>query len=192
MPTNLSATPGTAQVALSWDAVSGAMSYTVYYSTSPISNLNAPGVRSVNVTGTGTTVPTMATIPNLPNGTLHYFVVTASNAGGNSPLSTEVSATPQVPAPGAPIVLSADAGNAQVTIRWMMVTGAMSYTVYYSTSPISDLTASIVRSVTATATSATVTGLTNGTPYHFKVTASNAGGESAASSENVSITPAIL
>ena len=90
------------------------------------------------------------------------------------------------PAPGAPTGLTATPGNGQVTVSWSVVPGAMSYKVYYSTSPISDLTATGVRSVTVTTT--TITGLTNGTPVFFRVTVTTAGGESAASNE-ASATP---
>ena len=91
-PTGLTAMPGNAQVALSWTAVNGATGYRVYYFRSPITSLTAPSVRSVIVTG-GTSV----TVTGLPNGTLQYFRVTATNAGGEGAPSNEASATPQVP-----------------------------------------------------------------------------------------------
>ena len=129
---------------------------------------------------------------SLTNGTEYFFKVTATNAGGEGAASTEASATPQVPAPGAPSGLSLTAGNAQVAASWNAVSGATGYTLYYSTASISDLTASGVTAVpNLTGTSRTVTSLTNGTPYFFKVTATNAGGESAASSE-VSATPTLV
>ena len=78
-----------------------------------------------------------------------------------------------------------------MALSWGAVSGATRYTVYYFTSTISDISASGVRSVSATTNTATVTELTNGTPYFFKVTASNAGGEGAASSE-VSATPTLV
>ena len=181
-PTGLSATGGNAQVTVSWETVTGATGYTVYFSTSTISDLTASGVRSVSATTAS------ATVPNLTNGTQYFFKVTASNTGGEGSASAEASATT---APGAPTNPSATAGNAQATVSWTAVGGATSYTVYYSTSTISDITTSGVRSVNATTTSHIVTSLTNGTEYFFKVTATNVGGEGAASSE-VSATPTLV
>ena len=187
MPTNLSATAGNAQVELSWTAVSRATRYTVYYSTSTISDLTAAGVNSVSVTGIGATT---TTVTGLTNGTPVFFRVTATNAAGESPASAQTSATPAAP-PGAPTNLSATAGNARVELSWTAVSGATRYTVYYSTSTISDITASSVRSVGTTSTSVTVTGLPNGTLHYFVVTATTAGGESAASS-GASTTPTLV
>ena len=98
MPTVLSLTPGNAQVVVSWTPVTGATGYTVYISTAPITNINAPGVRSVPATGTSTTVT------GLNNNTRYFVVVTATTAGGESAPSTQPSATPQpgTPQPGTP------------------------------------------------------------------------------------------
>ena len=178
-PSAPSLTPGNEQVAASWTAVSGASRYTLYYSQSSISDVTASEVTPVpNLTATSHTVR------GLTNGTTYYFVVRASNAGGDSAASSESSATPQVPTPGVPSGLSLEAGNAQVAASWTAVSGASRYTLYYSQSSFTDVTASEVTALeNLTATSRTVTGLTNGSRYYFRVTATNAGGESAASGE---------
>ena len=185
-PTGLNLTAGNGQVVVSWTAVSGATSYLVYISTAPITNIYATGVRLVPATGTSTIVT------GLTNGTQVYVRVTATNAGGESAASTEESATPQAPppVPSAPTGLNLTAGNGQVVVSWTAVSGAMSYAVYHSTSPITSLTASGVTAVrNLTNPSTTVTGLTNGTQVYVRVTVTTAGGESAASTEE-SATPA--
>ncbi|RKP53163.1 glycoside hydrolase family 5 [Cohnella endophytica] len=84
-PTGLTATAGNAQAALSWTAASGAASYTVKRATTsggPYTNV-ATALTATSYTNTG-----------LTNGTTYYYVVSASNASGESPNSAQVSATP--------------------------------------------------------------------------------------------------
>ena len=186
VPSGLRLTAGNGQVAASWTAVSGASRYTLYHSQSSITDVTASGVTAVaNLTATSHTVR------GLTNGRTYYFVVRASNAGGDSAASDEASATPQVPVPGVPRGFSLAAGNAQVDATWTAVSGASRYTLYYSQSSFTSLTTEGVTKVeNLTRTSRTVSGLTNGTRYYFRVTATNAGGESAASGE-VSATPQV-
>ena len=88
-PTGLSATPGNSQVALSWNASSGATSYNVKRSTSSGSGYSVIGSPGTNGFTDATAV----------NGTTYYYVVSAVNGSGESANSTQVSATPQVPVP---------------------------------------------------------------------------------------------
>src|SRR5262245_49819083 len=84
-PTNLMASPGNAQVSLSWNASSGASSYNVKRSTTsggPYTTIGA-GVTSTSFTNTG-----------LTNGTTYFFVVSAVNSAGESGNSNQASATP--------------------------------------------------------------------------------------------------
>jgi hypothetical protein len=85
-PTGVAATPGDSQVQLAWNPVSGASSYTVKIGTTsggPYDFFTQAGVTGTTFTTTG-----------LTNGTTYYFVVSASNAAGESPDSSQVSATP--------------------------------------------------------------------------------------------------
>jgi len=86
-PTGLTATPGNTQVSLSWTGSAGATGYHVKRgSTSggPYTQIAAPTTASYTDT-------------SLTNGTTYYYVVSASNASGESGNSSEVSATPAAP-----------------------------------------------------------------------------------------------
>jgi len=83
-PTSLTATAGDAQVVLQWAAVTNAASYYLKYS------LTSGGARTM-IADTSTT---NYTATSLANGTLYYFVVTATNSAGESAEWSEVSARP--------------------------------------------------------------------------------------------------
>jgi Fibronectin type III domain/PKD domain len=84
-PANLAATPHNARVTVSWNPVSGANSYNLYWATtSGVSK--ATGTRV-----SGATSPYNHT--GLTNGTTYFYVVTAVNANGESRESAQASAT---------------------------------------------------------------------------------------------------
>ncbi len=158
---------------VSWSAVSGATSYNLYWSTTS-------GVTTSSGTKlTGVTSP--YTHLSLTNRTTYYYIVTAVSASGESSASSQVSAIPQVSAPGAPTGISAVSGNAQVTLTWSAVSGATSYNLYWSTT--SGVTTSSGTKVTGVTSPYTHLSRTNGTTYYYIVTAVSAGGESSASSQ---------
>ncbi|MFL5242206.1 MAG: fibronectin type III domain-containing protein [Gemmataceae bacterium] len=179
-PASVAAKAGNGQVALSWPASSGAGSYNIYRSTTPGAEGSVPyltGLTSTSFTDTGVT-----------NGVTYYYEVSAVNAGGESPLSSEISATPQVPAPVAPSSLSAVAGDQQVALTWSATSGAASYDIYRSTSKGGE--GSTPYQTNVTSTSFTDTGLADGATYYYEVSAVNTGGQSPLSSE-VSATPQV-
>ena len=92
-PTNLQATPGNGQLTLTWSPSAGATRYRLYFSTQPaVSKTNGTLLNDV-------TSPYLHQA--LTNGTAYYYVVTASNAAGESADSTPTNGIPAVPAPGA-------------------------------------------------------------------------------------------
>jgi hypothetical protein len=81
-------------------------------------------------------------------------------------------------------------GDRQVTVTWKEPTsgGAVAnYLIEYKESSETDAAYKTFATVAGTATSSTVTGLTNGTPYTLRVTAINAGGSAA--SEGRAVVP---
>ena len=94
--------------------------------------------------------------------------------------------------PNAPTAVTPTAGDAQVSLTWLAPSyngGSVltDYDIEYAVSPPGTSWTSF--SHTGTATSATVTGLTNGTAYIFRVAAVNAVGTSAWSSSSGAVTP---
>ena len=128
-PASLTATPGNAQVSLSWPASVGATSYNVKRAT----------VSGGPYTTVACATTTSYTDTGLIGGTTYYYVVSAAynaglNAGGESADSIEASATPQgLARPSAPAVLSATPGNGQVALSWSASSGATSYNVKRAT-----------------------------------------------------------
>ena len=83
-PTGLAATAGNNQVALTWNASSGATSYNVGRSTT-----SGSGYATIASPTTANYTDTTAV-----NGTTYYYVVAAVNGGGTSANSSQVAATP--------------------------------------------------------------------------------------------------
>jgi len=88
---------------------------------------------------------------------------------------------PVVTVPGAPANLTANAGDNSVSLSWSSVAGASSYNIYRGTAP--GVTKTTGTKVSGVQSPNVVSGLTNGTPYYFVVTAVNAAGESGISAE---------
>jgi fibronectin type 3 domain-containing protein len=174
-PTGVSASGGNGYVNLTWIASAGATSYNVLRSTvsgGPYAPAGS-GIASTSYTDLG-----------LTDGTTYYYVVLAVNAGGTSPNSTQVSATPIAP-PAAPTNVVVTAGSGQVTLTWAASETATSYIVRRSTvsgGPYVAIKSGLV------ATTYVDQGLTSGTTYYYVVQAANKGGVSPYSAQ-VSATP---
>ncbi|WP_284638153.1 S-layer homology domain-containing protein [Paenibacillus silviterrae] len=177
-PSLLSIAAGEGRVHLTWSQVTGSVQYAVYLRTSS--------------SGYSTPVATVSSsvyemdITSLTNGTTYYFAVKASHPGGESGFSNELSATPQVASPGAPILQPPVYGPAKVDLTWSPVSGATSYAIYKSST--SGAYDEPLDTVSGSVYAYRATGLRNGQTYYFVVKAENPGGISAFSNE-VSATP---
>lgn len=104
----------------------------------------------------------------------------ASDAVGDSKPSIILNATPasSTSVPAAPSDLVATGANAEVSLSWTPVSGAISYKVFYQAG--SSATTSGIQAPASMISGATalITGLANGTQYAFVVVASNGMGDS--------------
>lgn len=174
-PQTVTATAGNAQATVQWQAPSANTPATSSYTV----------VADQDASKTCTTSGVSCIVSGLTNGTAYSFSVTATNSLGTGPAgSTSGNVTPQT-VPGAPLAVSAQAGNASAIISWSApdTNGGSPITGYAVTG-----TPGGSCSPTGTANSCTVTGLTNGTTYSFTVTATNAVGTGGASA-SASATP---
>lgn len=171
-PTISGVTAGDSQNTITWDAVSGATRYQLYWA-------KAPGVTIYSSQIGGVSSPYDHT--GLTDGTTYYYCVRAENPAGASALSNEVSGTPAAAsAPPAAPAISVTAGDRQNTITWAAVSGATGYNLYWAKAPLVTLFSHKLGSVSSPYDH---TGLTDGTPYYYRATAVNAAGESALSNE---------
>jgi len=190
-PTGVTATAGDQQASVSWTASDDGgvpiAKYTVTEATG--------GTKKVTVTcpPSPTVCPTAATVTGLTNGTSYTFTVTATNAVGTSPPST--ASSPVTPVPDTltpPTNVSAMAGDQQAVVTWTASSSPnaiVSYTVTEATGGTKKVTVTCPPSPTVCPTTATVTGLTNGTPYTFTVHAKDNDDTSAESAPSNQVTP---
>ena len=124
-------------------------------------------------------------VSGLTNGTAYTFTVVAINAAGNSVASTATSAVTPITVSGAPTSPVATAGNTQASVAFVapVSTGGSTITGYTVTSSPTGFTG------TGASSPIVVSGLSNGTAYTFTVVATNAAGNSVASTASVAVTP---
>ncbi len=181
-PNNVTATPGVGRATVSWTAPTSSGTSAIQGYT--VSVLPAPGPpASVSITGT------TATVTGLASGATYSFAVAAFNASGTGPpaLSNPVT-TPTVP--GAPTNVVPSAGDQSASLSWTAPAsnGGSPVTGYVvAISPPAPQAQVVVNG-----TSATVTGLVNGTAYTFTVAAVNAVGTGPQSSPSSPVTPMAL
>ena len=185
--TGVSATAGKAQASVSWTAPSSGGPVT-QYTVTPFIGSSAQTPTTVSGSTTSTTVR------NLTAGSSYTFKVTASNPNGSGPASAASNAvTPTAPTvPSAPGNVTANPATSSAQVSWTVPTddGGSALTGYMITPFVGSQAQTPVQVLNPTATSTTVTGLTNGTAYTFVVTATNGVGSSQGSTASSAVTPA--
>ncbi|MGW5433325.1 fibronectin type III domain-containing protein [Streptomyces sp. NPDC004059] len=176
-PSAVSASPGDTQASVAWTAPSddGGSPVTGYTVTAN------PGGTTVTTTGA-----TSAVVPGLKNGTAYTFTVTATSAAGVSAASSPSKAVIPCGVPAAPGEVTAAAGNHSAQVSWAASPANGSPIISYR---ITVSPGGRTVTVDGSSTTATVTGLSNATPYTFTVTAINAVGEGPASATSNTVTP---
>ena len=177
-PTDIAASCGDGQVALTWSAAAGATAYRVMRAESP----SAPSRTSL-----AEVADTVYLDTGLANGTTYYYVVRSLRGAEESRDSSEVAATPLVStsAPPAPQGLTLAAGDGELTLTWHPLPAATRYVVRRagaSGGPYAQIGDTGERTYVDR-------GLTNGATYYYVVRGVNAVGEGPDSLE-VSGTPA--
>ncbi len=208
-PTNLTAASGPGAVTLRWKAPGSAgdsaiLGYNVYVGTSPGGEGPTPENGGALVTATSYTVTAADSSGHaLANGTKYYFEVTAVNSSGQSVVSDEASATPQIGAPGAPTAVSATSSYQAATVEWTVPSNGGSPITSFTVTPYvggSSLSSTTVNAGAAgssldatpgSSDSLVVNGLSNGTAYSFKLQATNGQGTGPMSSASNPVSPGL-
>ena len=154
-------------VRVSWNAVSGATGYRVYWS--PTDSGNG------NVEGEPTTTSFTSSNNNIT--VTHYFRVSAVNAAGEGAPSPWVSVGPviasSIPAPTGVTAVRIPADSTDVRVSWNAVSGADSYKIYWTPYP-----GEVFSDGSSSTTTFTSTNKSTDETHYFWVLAVNAAGES--------------
>lgn len=136
---------------------------------------------------------TTQVITGLTNGVTYTFRVAAYNVVGTGPESADSNPVTPATVPDAPTIGTATRGHQQATVVWTAPAfdGGAAITAYIVTPFVGGVAQTPVV-VGAAPTSVTITGLTNGTTYRFKVAAVNGVGTGPRSAMSNQVTPAAV
>ena len=181
VPTGVTATADNSngRITVSWNTVTGATAYTV--------SRGASASGSFSSVSTNQTAATF-TDSGLTAGTVYYYVVSSSNAGGTcaSGDSTPAVSARSCSSPSVPSGVNATAGILRVTVSWTASTGSpTSYEVKRGTAATGPFTLSLG---TPTESPYIDSSAAPGMAYYYVVAARNAGG--VCSSADSSVAPA--
>lgn len=191
-PTGLNVTSGTGKVTVEWTApaANGApiTSYTVQ-AYDPDGNAVSRATCTISAPTTNCDVST-----NLVAGTSYTFKVVATNAAGAGAASSASSPAAINAAPSAPRNVTATASNGSATISWDEPSDSRGSAITGYTVTAYNSSNNAVGTCTSTAPTETcsITGLTNGEAYTFKVKATNGIGTSVESTESSAVTPSTV
>ena len=163
---------GNQSVSISWTPPSANYSTITGYKVQLSSDNGSTWSPALSTSGTS------ATITSLTNGTSYVFRINASNGVGISEWSDKSSSAIPFTTPSAPQSVSATKGDTQATVSWSAPSSNGGYSIYDYHLDYKLGSGSWTGAGTTTGTSKTITGLTNGSTYTFRVHASNAGNTS--------------
>jgi len=167
---------------VSWNSVSGANQYRVYWGTEPGVDKNSNMLSPTTATAYGHT--------GVIGGYTYYYRVSAvSSTGVESDLSNEVNISiPLVPPNGVSVVYQANNGWNYLT--WDSVSGALQYRVYWGTEPGVDNNSEMLTPTTTTDYGHS--GVLIGNTYYYRVSVVNPLGIESNLSQEVSVTVGIF
>jgi fibronectin type 3 domain-containing protein len=172
-------------ITVSWNAVSGASSYTVYYTEDGSSPVNNSSAQTETSNSSPLTFQPDASAYGLPIN----IAVTATNTNGEGSASAVVTGTTLVPTNV--VATSVGGGSLKIKLSWTAVPNAVSYNVYHTYNSASGVTTNnpskTSNSFSTTSPSATWTANANDANYyyHFAVTAIDAAGNEGGLSSTV-------
>jgi Fibronectin type III domain len=167
-PPVANAAPGNATASVSWTAPANNGSAITGYKVTPF--IGAVAQSPVLFAGTATS----QVVTGLTNGTTYTFAVSAVNARGTGAATT--TGTVLVGAPTAPPLVTATAGAGQATVTWAAPANNGSAITGYTVTPVKAGVAQAPIAYNTSTLTRTITGLTPGASYVFRVTATNARG----------------